>query len=103
MEEQKEIVAEYIKCESCGANMQFNPTTQTLYCESCGTQKDFEKDRQVQELAIAEAFSSQEIFDKELKKIRDFEKSCQDGLIDYSLNKEKVKQSVNEILNGMEN
>ncbi len=65
MEEQKEIVAEYIKCESCGANMLFNPTTQMLYCESCGTQKDFEKDRQVQELAISEAFSSEEIFDKE--------------------------------------
>ena len=64
MEEQKEIVAEYIKCESCGANMLFNPTTQMLYCESCGTQKDFEKDRQVQELAISEAFSSEEIFDK---------------------------------------
>ena len=65
MEDKKEIVAEFIKCENCGANMQFNPETQTLYCDSCGTLKDFEKDRQVQELAISEAFENEEIYDKE--------------------------------------
>ena len=64
-EENKEISAEFIKCENCGANMVFNPETQTLYCESCSSTKDFEKDRQVQELAIAEAFAKDEIYDNE--------------------------------------
>jgi len=64
-ENKKEIVAEYIKCDNCGANMQFNPDTQTLYCDSCGSSKDFEKDRQVQELAISQAFENDEIYDKE--------------------------------------
>ena len=55
MEQERKV--ELIKCESCGANMEFNPETQMLYCPSCGAEKDFEKDKRVAEIAIAEAFA----------------------------------------------
>ena len=51
-EEQGKIV----KCPSCGGNMTFDPATQTLYCEYCGGRVDFEKDKEVQEIAIEKAF-----------------------------------------------
>ena len=61
---------ELIKCESCGANMEFNPETQMLYCPSCGAEKDFEKDRIAREIAIAEAFSEAEKQNGETKVYR---------------------------------
>ena len=58
------------KCESCGANMEFNPETQMLFCPSCGAEKDFEKNRQVAEIAIAEAFAEAEKPDEQTKVYR---------------------------------
>ncbi len=52
--------SEFIKCESCGSNMFFDPLTQTLKCEYCGTSVDFEKNRNVQEQEIERAFSESE-------------------------------------------
>jgi len=65
MEQERKV--EFIKCSSCGANMEFNPETQMLYCPSCKTEKDFEKDRQVAEIAIAEAFAEAQKPDTETK------------------------------------
>ncbi len=61
---------EFIKCEGCGANMEFNPETQMLFCPSCGSEKDFEKDRKVAEIAIAEAFTEAEKPDGQTKVYR---------------------------------
>ncbi len=55
-EEQGKIV----KCPSCGGNMTFDPATQTLYCEYCGNRVDFEKDKEVKEIAIEKAFAAAE-------------------------------------------
>ena len=45
------------KCESCGANMVFNPETQELYCSYCGSSKDFAKSSEVSEVEITKALS----------------------------------------------
>lgn len=45
------------KCESCGANMVFNPETQELYCSYCGCSKDFAKSSEVSEIEIDKALS----------------------------------------------
>lgn len=42
--------------------MIFDPQTQTLTCEHCGNSIDFEKNREVQEIAIEKAFSQAEIW-----------------------------------------
>lgn len=54
----------FIKCPTCGANLEFDPETQTLKCEYCGTQIDFEKNKQVEEISIEEAFATAERGDK---------------------------------------
>ena len=52
-----------VKCPSCGGNMTFDPATQTLYCEYCGNRVDFEKDKEVREIAIEQAFAAAEKWD----------------------------------------
>lgn len=40
--DREEVVStDFIKCENCGANMVFNPDTQTLYCPHCDNKKEF--------------------------------------------------------------
>lgn len=68
MEQERKV--ELIKCESCGANMEFNPETQMLYCPSCGAEKDFEKDKRVAEIAIAEAFAEAQKPDEQTRVYR---------------------------------
>ncbi len=55
----------YAKCPSCGANMTFNPLTQTLKCDHCGTIKDFSKSKSVKELDILDSLKERENWDKE--------------------------------------
>lgn len=47
---------DYIKCDSCGSNMVFDPVTQNLKCPHCGTVVDFDEDSSVKELSIEKAF-----------------------------------------------
>lgn len=47
----------FIKCPTCGANLEFDPETQTLKCEYCGTEVDFEKNKRVEEINIEKAFA----------------------------------------------
>jgi len=47
------------KCETCGADMVFDPTTQTLKCPFCGTQDGFDADRDVREIDILEGIQEQ--------------------------------------------
>ncbi len=54
----KEKEANVIKCSSCGANMIFEPKTQTLTCSYCGRQESIEKNLEVQEIALEEGFQS---------------------------------------------
>ena len=42
------------------------------------------------------------IFSNGLKEIRDWEKQCENGLVDFSKNREEVEQSVCKIINGLE-
>ncbi|MBQ3235478.1 MAG: hypothetical protein IJA97_04900 [Clostridia bacterium] len=62
-ENQTETVT--VKCESCGANMTFDPETQMLKCPHCGTVTDFEKSSKVQELDILSAFGNAETWKDE--------------------------------------
>lgn len=52
-----ERVADYIKCQSCGANMVFDPNTQMLVCVHCGNKVAFQADTAVREIAIEKALS----------------------------------------------
>lgn len=60
----KKLDGEIIKCESCGGNMIFDPLTQILTCEHCGNKIDFEKNREVREIAIEQAFSQAESWEE---------------------------------------
>ena len=50
------------KCEGCGANMVFNPETQTLYCEHCGKTVAFDK-KAAQELDISQGFGKDRLWE----------------------------------------
>ena len=55
----------YVKCDNCGANLSFDPTTQELKCFHCGSFKSFEKSNAVSELFIENAFIASEKVDSE--------------------------------------
>lgn len=59
----KRADTQYIKCQNCGGNMVFDPSTQSLSCPFCGNLKDIEKDIEVQELEIESAFSAAKKWD----------------------------------------
>ena len=54
-----------VKCPGCGANMNFDPTTQTLKCEHCGTIEDFSKSKSVKEIDILNSLNERETWDEE--------------------------------------
>ena len=56
--------ADFVKCPTCGANLEFDPETRTLKCNYCGTEVDFEKNKQVEEINIENAFATVEKGDK---------------------------------------
>ncbi len=41
---QERVDTKYIKCLSCGANMEFEPERQVLYCSHCGSERKFNTD-----------------------------------------------------------
>ena len=55
----------YVKCPGCGANMVFDPITQTLKCDHCGTIEDFSKSKNVKEIDILDSLKERENWDKE--------------------------------------
>ena len=57
---EKQAQADYIKCASCGGNMIFDPESQMLFCEYCGSKVSFEKDKEVAEISIEQAFEAVE-------------------------------------------
>lgn len=57
-EKQKDTVT--AKCDGCGANMHFDPSTQMLKCPHCGSVKDFDKSSKVEEIDILTAFGQAE-------------------------------------------
>lgn len=63
-ETEKQTRAEFIKCTSCGSNMVFDPATQMLLCEHCGSTLSFEKNREVEEIAIEKAFDATEVWNE---------------------------------------
>lgn len=58
----KKVDTASFKCSNCGANMTFNPETQTLYCSHCGNTVDFEK-KQAKELDIEQGFSKDRLWE----------------------------------------
>jgi predicted RNA-binding Zn-ribbon protein involved in translation (DUF1610 family) len=52
------------KCPSCGANLSFDPETQSLKCEHCGTTVEIKKDR-ISENNINSLFRVDESYSKE--------------------------------------
>lgn len=64
-EELEQKDSEYIKCESCGSNMTFDPLTQTLKCDYCGNSVDFSKNSNVKEIEIEHAFEQSEKWQSE--------------------------------------
>lgn len=52
-------------------------------------------------LKIADLAQVEIIFDKELKKIRDFENSCKQGDVDFVKNKEDVRKLVGEVVEAL--
>ncbi len=61
----RDVETEQIKCERCGANMIFDPGTQTLYCEHCGNHREIEHDKDVREIDINKAFEEGELWNRE--------------------------------------
>lgn len=53
----KEVQTEVTKCDSCGANMVFDPNTQKLFCPFCESQKAFQT-AEAKELDIRQALFS---------------------------------------------
>lgn len=53
----------YVKCQSCGSNMVFDPKTQSLKCKHCGDKSSFDKSDDVKELSIEDAFNVVENWD----------------------------------------
>ena len=76
MEEYNEVFGkeerntEQDKCPACGANMSFDPGTQTLYCEHCGTHIEIERDKNIEEIAIEKAFDEGEKWNDETTVVR---------------------------------
>ena len=57
--EKERIETFTIKCDGCGANMEFDPETQNLKCFHCGLTKEFEKSNLVSESDIHEALTDE--------------------------------------------
>lgn len=57
VDEQNRVETEYVKCSGCGANMQFDPATQSLHCPHCGNVTKFEANTLAQENDIVKGFS----------------------------------------------
>ena len=53
------------KCDGCGANMLFDPSSQMLKCPHCGTIKDFDKSNKVEEIDVLKAFGQAETWKSE--------------------------------------
>ena len=66
--EEKESV--FIKCDGCGSNMVFDPLSQTLKCEYCGNKHEFQKDANVKELEIEQAFLADQSWNSETRAYR---------------------------------
>lgn len=54
-----------IKCSACGANMKFDPDSQTLYCEHCDSRQKFGEGTTAEEQDIRFAMSSGNVWDRE--------------------------------------
>ena len=61
--ERKEVSTQYIKCDACGGNMNFDPTLQKLKCEHCGSVVDVQKNFDVKENDIEKGFENVEKWD----------------------------------------
>lgn len=60
----------FIKCESCGGNMVFDPETQKLKCAHCGRTDSFANNDCVLELDIKQAFEKSEKWNDEVSVYR---------------------------------
>lgn len=56
----KNVQTTSVKCASCGANMVFDPVSQTLNCSHCGTKQSFKKDLFANEIDIISGIVSNE-------------------------------------------
>ncbi len=63
--EKQRVETENIKCDGCGSNMVFDPTTQMLYCAHCGNKVEFATHETVSEQNIALAFGQADNLDDE--------------------------------------
>jgi len=63
-EETRQVDTGNIKCEKCGGEMVFDPATQKLVCDHCGNTVDIEKNFNVKENDIEDAFDKAEKWDK---------------------------------------
>ncbi len=53
-----------VKCPNCGGNMAFDPQTQSLKCGHCETSIDIDKNKQINEISIVDAFNQAEKWEK---------------------------------------
>ncbi len=58
-EVEKVVETESVKCQNCGGNMVFDPSTQMLFCAHCGTKCSFNQDLKAEEIALSSYLSMQ--------------------------------------------
>ena len=59
------VETENVKCQNCGGNMVFDPSTQMLSCAHCGTKCSFSQDLSAEELALSSYLSVQTTWTEE--------------------------------------
>ena len=64
---EKQVDTDFVKCESCGSTMVFDPNTQQLICNHCGNTVSFNKNSNVKEIELSEALKLSETWEDDTK------------------------------------
>jgi len=64
---EKTVETDFVKCETCGSTMIFDPNTQKLTCEHCGHTESFDKNTNVKELELSAALQKSETWENETR------------------------------------
>ena len=64
-ENSKQVQTSNAKCMACGANMVFDPDSQSLYCSHCGTKQSFKTVFTADEIDLVSGFASNNTYEKD--------------------------------------
>ena len=60
--QQNQVATEYVKCSGCGANMEFDPNTQSLACPHCGNVVQFDTNKSACEIDLGKGLSDDAVW-----------------------------------------